>query len=106
MKGSAHLPLKGRIDHLVLLDPALAYERSGGDASSEMVAIASEVGDNHLGIWECLLDKPLDFSSRYCHRRQLQMSSAPPCKVGTKFRGPLKIHKNEANLGAFPAPFH
>jgi hypothetical protein len=61
MKGSAHLPLKRRIDHLALLDPALAYERSGGDASSEMVAIASEVGDNHLDIRECLLDKPLDF---------------------------------------------
>jgi hypothetical protein len=106
VEGSSHLPLQRRVDHLVLLNPALAYERSGGDASSEMVAIASEVGNNHFGIRECLLDKPLGFP--------VQPLPSPPTPdvIGAsmqsrnQFRDPLKIHKNEAYLGAFPAPFH
>jgi hypothetical protein len=39
VKRPANLPLKGGIDHLMLLDPALIFERPGDDAGSEMIAI-------------------------------------------------------------------
>jgi len=69
MKGSAHLPLQRRIDHLVLLDPALSLERLGGDTRGKMVAIARHIDDDDMSIRECLPDKPLNFRSDHCHFR-------------------------------------
>jgi hypothetical protein len=69
MKCPAHLPLKRRINHLVLLDAAFACECFRYDTCGEMITIAGKVDDDHQGVWKSLSDKPLDFRSSHCHRR-------------------------------------
>jgi hypothetical protein len=58
MEGPAHLPLQRGIDHLVLLYPAPALERFGGDTRGKMVAIARQIHDDDMSIRERLPDKP------------------------------------------------
>jgi hypothetical protein len=61
MERPTHLSLKGVVDHLVLLHPALAEERPGGDASAKVIAIAFQIHNDNLRIRKSLFDKALDF---------------------------------------------
>jgi hypothetical protein len=68
MEGAAHLALQRLVDHLVLLDPALAREGSGGDARAVVIAVSGEIQHNDLRIRESISDKALDIRSCHCHR--------------------------------------
>jgi hypothetical protein len=80
------MPLERVVDHLVLLNPALALESFADDARTEMIAVASEINDNDLCIWKSLLDKTFDLRSGHCHRCLLLTPHAPLCKVQTNFQ--------------------
>src|SRR6266702_8384398 len=68
-EGTAHLPLQRVVDHLVLLDPALADEGRGGHARTVMIAVTSKVDNNDVRIRKSLLDEALDLRS--CHRHRV-----------------------------------
>lgn len=68
MQGAAHVPLQRAVDHLVLLDPALADKGCGGDARAEVIAVPLQIDDDDLCIRERLFDKALDVDSCHCHR--------------------------------------
>src|SRR5271165_7007728 len=55
MQRPAHLPLQRFVDHLVLLDPALARKGGGGHTRAVMVAVSGKVDDYDLCIRKCLL---------------------------------------------------
>ncbi len=67
MQGAAHMSLQRVVDHLVLLDPALADKGRGSDARTVMITVAGEIDHNDLRIGKSLLDKALDIRSCHCH---------------------------------------
>src|SRR5215813_4415597 len=67
-----HAALQRLVDHLVLLHPGLAPEFLADDMGGVMVAIASKVSDDHLGIGKAGLDQARDLLGIHGHQASLQ----------------------------------
>jgi hypothetical protein len=57
---AAHAAFQGLIDHLVLLDAALAGELLGDHVGGEVIAVTGKVPDGDLRIGKASLDEPRD----------------------------------------------
>jgi hypothetical protein len=58
---------QGVIDHLVLLNPALAAERFAGDARGKVIAVSGQIHDDDMSFREGLFDEALDIHSNHRH---------------------------------------
>src|SRR5262245_43260175 len=67
MQHTAHAAAERVVDHLVLLDPALALEGAARDARLVVVAIAGEVPDLDGGVGKLRLDEALDLAGLHGH---------------------------------------
>ena len=61
MQGAAHMALERGIDHLMLRHPAFALEGGRRDGGGEMVVVAGQIANLHLGVGERLFDIGFDF---------------------------------------------
>ena len=60
MQHAAHPALQRLVDHLVLLDTALAAEALRHNLCRVVVAVACEVADGDRRTWDALADEPSD----------------------------------------------